>query len=871
MIIYHISDLHIRPNSRVNEYEYVFDEFVKTVKADPSEKCVVITGDIFHDKTRIDSPGIYLFNKLLNDLNPIDTYIIRGNHDYKQWKKDEIDMISSILMSNVHQPHIHYLDKTCTYTFGNLCFGVLAIQDVLLDGHTSSIEKKSETFLIPEPRQSCQYKILLFHGKPIFNFDNYDFVMLGDIHQRSVWKHKHTLLGYAGSMIRQNKGESENSHGYLRWDLGNKQITEHDIFNPFNQITKDQGIDIKDISFSIKDCSKVCDDSLLLVKDYDESVSKKIHERNHKIKKKIEEFRDIVGKFSAKTDVRLLNMKWNWILCYGPNNEFDFTSLDNKVNCINASNATGKSSLLETIVISLFGTGFPTRTRKDFSASIINTNKPPGSKCNTVIIIILNGKMFRITRSFSLQDSEKFTLHTISRSTFVEVFVENEGWSSLKTGKSATDDWVFENIGPIKNIMMTHILSQDGDFNFFNMCPLDQKNAIDEIFCINAYNLLYDIFKESKLAHHYINDLISFNTGAMNKQVLQKELEELLKNNTKKNVEWVPTRLEPKQYYQEKVASYDITVFENLAPYNDRINPCEFSESIVEEYKSFRPNSLPNIFCDRFDFDRYTELSKIFANIENPITDTGGPFNPRCKCCQQRKKSVVDLEMYIEWIKLSNYRRLSISNAIRKNMGNIEDIKYIHDNYDAIEIHMKINCIKNKLLNYSCCFEEEWIDDIRSRLKKIDGEMEQIQTQMKDIYENQILPYICTQVNSILKTFTIDFKINSKGLIDWFVKHDNRTVFLNKISGFQKFALNLAIRIVFSKIGNLKLKQIFIDEGFSCCDEENLSEIPDFLNKLLSIYTSITIVSHLNELKDYFPNKITIKKGGEGFSILVKN
>jgi DNA repair exonuclease SbcCD ATPase subunit len=114
--------------------------------------------------------------------------------------------------------------------------------------------------------------------------------------------------------------------------------------------------------------------------------------------------------------------------------------------------------------------------------------------------------------------------------------------------------------------------------------------------------------------------------------------------------------------------------------------------------------------------------------------------------------------------------------------------------------------------------------------------------------------------------------MNSKGFVEWFIKSGSNTTYLNKISGYQKFALNLAIRIVFSRIGQIKLEQMFIDEGFSCCDEKNLSEIPDFLNRLLNIYRSITIVSHLNELKDYFHNKITIRKDvHEGFSVLVKN
>ena len=50
--IFHLSDIHIRLNSRKEEYEFVFEELYQTLKKCPQIKdsLIVITGDLLHNK-----------------------------------------------------------------------------------------------------------------------------------------------------------------------------------------------------------------------------------------------------------------------------------------------------------------------------------------------------------------------------------------------------------------------------------------------------------------------------------------------------------------------------------------------------------------------------------------------------------------------------------------------------------------------------------------------------------------------------------------------------------------------------------------------------------------------------------------------------
>ena len=75
--IIHLSDIHIRTGnferSRYNEYMFVFKNLINSLKLIENfdEYIIVITGDIFHNKSQIESSGISLFTYLINELTKL--------------------------------------------------------------------------------------------------------------------------------------------------------------------------------------------------------------------------------------------------------------------------------------------------------------------------------------------------------------------------------------------------------------------------------------------------------------------------------------------------------------------------------------------------------------------------------------------------------------------------------------------------------------------------------------------------------------------------------------------------------------------------------------------------------------------------------
>ena len=256
--IFHLSDLHIRNGdnkySRYKEYKEVFKETIKSIKCEIKLKklsfeefIIVITGDIFHNKNVIGNYGLIIYRKFIQALSEIGrTYIISGNHDYDQC---DIDKPSLVYSSTFAIPNIFVLNYSTAFAIDDIGISFVSI-DKTLDHYKNSGRIK-DLPKFPDIEQKVKYKIALFHGsfasaklyngntiEEVFNpyplewVKDFDYVLLGDIHKRQVFTYKNkTICGYAGSLIQQNFGEDIISHGYLLWDIYNKDIKKINVYN----------------------------------------------------------------------------------------------------------------------------------------------------------------------------------------------------------------------------------------------------------------------------------------------------------------------------------------------------------------------------------------------------------------------------------------------------------------------------------------------------------------------------------------------------------------------------------------------------------------------------------------------------------------
>jgi DNA repair exonuclease SbcCD ATPase subunit len=244
--ICHISDLHIRPNKRHDEYRHVFEKLydeLHKLKQNNINAIIVCTGDIF-ENVNIFLPEQYvlcseLFTKL-SDIFPL--IVIAGNHDIKDVLKTD-----SISPSAYYRPNFYYLPKTGAYEYGDMVIVVNSLYD------------ENHPFITRGQVATDKPCIALYHGTISgstndtgFTFTNkdsndrfrqksefrgYDAVLLGDIHKMQSLS---PTMYYSGSLIQQNFGESLRNHGFLLWDLTNPEninVFFHEIISDYGMVT----------------------------------------------------------------------------------------------------------------------------------------------------------------------------------------------------------------------------------------------------------------------------------------------------------------------------------------------------------------------------------------------------------------------------------------------------------------------------------------------------------------------------------------------------------------------------------------------------------------------------------------------------------
>ncbi|NBO72723.1 hypothetical protein EBV26_19955, partial [bacterium] len=243
--------------ARVEEYSHVFENFIDSIKDLPfvinNTALLVITGDIFHTKCKMETAGAKIFfdwiNKLLDIVSII---VICGNHDYKQeeaFTTDSIDMFVTPYNSSNRKHSITYLNTTGIHKIGDIEFGLVSVKDTLKSYNSSGINNELPTFPKPTQRKS----VALFHGSitqcympsgtkitngyPLEWFEGYKMVLLGDIHKQQLNKTGDVLWGYPGSLIQQDFGESTNEHGYIVWDIDNITAEKYHVYNKYGAIT----------------------------------------------------------------------------------------------------------------------------------------------------------------------------------------------------------------------------------------------------------------------------------------------------------------------------------------------------------------------------------------------------------------------------------------------------------------------------------------------------------------------------------------------------------------------------------------------------------------------------------------------------------
>jgi DNA repair exonuclease SbcCD ATPase subunit/DNA repair exonuclease SbcCD nuclease subunit len=776
--LYHISDIHIRLNNYHKEYRHVFNNLYQNLENRP-KGLIVVTGDILHSKNELSPECILLTLEFLETLASImPTIIIAGNHDAVLTNNDRVDSLTGILDKR-EIVDLYYLKHSGIYKFNNIYFGV----NSLLDGY---FVNGSDIKTSPG-----EYKVALYHGSvgtpindfgykisgeiPLSTFDNYDYVLLGDIHKFQYLNPEQTVA-YASSLISQNFGESDIYHGYLEWNLQESTTTYNIIDNPYRYIRHTFSLNTPYPSLTTNAKLQVSLSKIMEVNntEYYTGVStfKSWLRREHPNVKATFIYSDqldtkqtteittdnlidkariyIKTRYPAISDTdiqwlidniswtgsnKLINtwrpiyMTWSYMCRYGKDNCLNFNNLSQTgINGIIQKNSAGKSSFIDILTFLLFGRmNRNVSNRKHIQPDIINVNQ---KKCSGTIYFSVHTDIYMITRTCSRGKDDNIkmisTFHKLIPGDGQEkhIFLGEKYHLETLTGKDRyeTDKYITELIGIYEDFAFHSLFLQFDNVSFRKMSPRERKDFMYRLFDLeqftNQYNGARDRLKKSKNNLDYVKSELCKSDPLQ----ITENLEKL--------------RKERDIYHQELIDSEN-----KLTLLRTEINELNATKTKLDDtYKTDKSNMLIECKCQLENIA--TQISNmIFVGRQDEILEKYREFvDTRERKMEKIRgkinslfslvRKVVDIDFNID-----KYRELSnitFPNDIDSQISSLQNIIYKYGNHSGldtiVEPEYSIDYIDETLLaiNTKIAHKCQEIDMLRTELSyiKLDGNIE---------------------------------------------------------------------------------------------------------------------------------------------------
>lgn len=811
--IIHISDIHIK-STKKNEYEFVFNKFYDFLKQNTNKKTlVVITGDLIDNET--DPVCIQMTKKFILNICKISRcLIIPGNHDINISNKlDNLDKITAIIEYMEYLNPYYLLSNEGHYHFKNVVFTFTG----LFNNN------------ILEPMQTNKIKISLYHGRikevmdieddktnsgifsinDFFNKD-YNYVLLGDIHQRQIIKNTNNKAFYAGSLIQQKIDEEYLKGGYI-FDLKKNTVIPFDIENIYAtiriEIDKDgkpnidinnlptqmniqfinksmDDVNIENFKIELGKNNKIINKSNIIYKvddkfntnikigekEYElasigdknsiyELINKYITENNiiNNENKKI----SIMNKLNTlldnnkyefnncnnglKKNLNIETLEFSNIANYGKKNYIDFKKLSkNKLIFLAGANDLGKTTIIDTVHIALFGESIKEGTK----VNIINNNE---NSAYTEIHFIVNTDKYIIRREFQREKNNRASERIL-------ILKNNE---DISQKFNDTKKYIIENICSMQDLDNIGLIKQ-------NRCDslLSDKKRYSTILKyagLDKFSLLQQLCETQKRSH----DIISGTRLTSLKEKL------FGKNNKKKevNIKEIENDIKTeKETCENKIQEYDTDI-------KNKEMELRANELLISNLQG-----------------KITEVCELFKNIDK--IDINLEEN-------NKELKQTELKKIIRNIKKIGKINYEENNILNKNLNDMQK-KLKNDNeykYTEKITNKKISIYETKLLE-----KENIINDNKAKLKlfSYEGVIETFDEYVK--YSNNIV------VTEIIKF--LNEKKNMKNMIDeiqqTFIKEVNNKIKESYDEIKNEKNINKQYKLLIKKIetGTIELNEI---------------------------------------------------------------
>jgi len=686
--IYHLSDIHIRNVKRHKEYRSVFEKVYKEIDKNKENSVIYLGGDIVHAKLDMSPELIDLTSEFFTELaNLCPLLVLPGNHDCNLNNKHRLDALSPIIRA-LDNPNIHYLKDSGVYQVGDVGFSVMSVfeeADSYVKANEFDLKTKIALYHGSVFGSQTDFGFILPNSdidKDIF--DGYDMVLLGDIHKRQYLNDEKTIA-YPGSLIQQNFGE-DFGKGFLVWDVEKRDSKFINVPNDYGYYTvnvvdghipplddlpkyprlrvkfeKTSSADIKKLIAIIKRKAKVKELAVIRTDKLSQigqnsSLSKinlgNIRDtiyQNKLIVDYLEQKFDVldddtlkrVCKINEELNLKLPNVEVgrniSWkpkkfefdnMFSYGEKNVVDFSNMIGSMGLF-ASNASGKSSLLDALTYCIFD-----KCARTFKAvNIMNTDKTT----------------FKCKFNFEIDGVDYFIERRAKKNKKGQVKVDVDFWSEVDgevknlngEQRRETNKSICSYIGSYEDFILTAMSLQNNNTGFIDKSQAEKKDTLAQFLDIGLFDELWKLSnEESNEVSSVIRDLEK-QDFASSLVDLDIELKELKKSDREKQKELHVYKKQRDEFTKEvkkltkkivKVpidgVSFDELTDKKRLLVNSQDSISLELESMVENKENIQKKVVDiQTEINKFDTERINNSLERYGFLQSSISDTNNNIN----------------------------------------------------------------------------------------------------------------------------------------------------------------------------------------------------------------------------------------------------
>jgi len=169
--------------------------------------------------------------------------------------------------------------------------------------------------------------------------------------------------------------------------------------------------------------------------------------------------------------------------------------------------------------------------------------------------------------------------------------------------------------------------------------------------------------------------------------------------------------------------------------------------------------------------------------------------------------------------------------------------------------------------------EESRLENLKTLFKLLGGSVDSFNTYVQRLTLIELINLANIHLKKFAPRYRLslyDYKSEREalkfGLIDSYQANTLREI--DTSSGGERFIISLALALGLSDLAskNVKIKSLFIDEGFGTLDSTSLDTVIQTLENLKREEKLIGIISHVESLKNRIERQIAITKSGNGLS-----